>query len=114
MTTGIIIQSTISPTDARHAGRREGPLPEREMTRANADAKKPLLPHLIAVTSVKYSVGTPFTLTWMLQINTATPTIDAMRSPQNPAAVRHFGSPNFGDEIDHRHHPQIRAGAGTT
>ena len=75
--------------------------------------KKPPLAHLIAVTPVKYSLGSPFTFTWMLQIKTTTPTIDAMRSPQNPTAVRHFGGPNLGDDVDQRHQPQINAGART-
>jgi hypothetical protein len=105
-----MIHRAAKPREANAAGRRAGPFPMTDRSRATADALNPIR---LAATAKEYFVrpsGRPFARE--VTNKTESPMMDARVRARNTAMRRHLSGSKRGFEVHHRSQPQISDGTG--
>jgi hypothetical protein len=105
-----MIHRAAKPKEANAAGRRTGPFPMTDRTRATADASNPIR---LAAAAKEYFVG-PSGRPFAREITnkTESPMTEARVRPRNTAMHRHLSGSKRGFEVHHRRQPQISDGTG--
>src|ERR1700722_911474 len=105
-----MIQRAANPTEANAAGKRTGPFPIMDRTRATADVLNPIR---LAAAAKEYLVepsGRPFK--WEATNKTDSPMMEARGRARNTAMRRHLSGSKRGFEVHHRNQPQMSDGIG--